>query len=721
MSIRETAAGIIVSRPSVSGTSLDGSLSLLVPGSGWTPVQSSTNSPSAPPYYLYANAPIATLLFPEPLSQTFELRMSCTTLQSTPASAITGILLRENGEPLQFRGLGPEWRSLTFTLSRRGDPGTLREVSLEFFPAFLQNDLADLSAESSMFAACGSFSLYSDIVPSTPMTHSVVTQATRQPLAEWSIVVPADAETHFYLETSAFPPSSRTQFVYSRPTIQIRDVTWHPAEGTLALSANNSSPVPAEMRVLVVEDASTASCHSCSNAALAGQLASRAPVVSRQLPNIFVYLVDTLRADSALGFGEYKNITPSIHSFRHDAVTFSNAWAPSSWTLPSVVSFMTGLHPTNHGVVRLNQRLAEDIGTTLAQYLHTNGYQTVAITQSRIIGPRYGLDRGFEKVFVLDQLGGSEHRSQDLRSLFRTWATSSWDDSRPVFAYLHTVEPHGPYSPDQYSLALLPISFQPHLLGPPLQVSTLTRLGDSLSQDDIAYARALYDSEVAIADREFGHFLSLLKAMGIYDASLIVFLSDHGEEFNEESGFGHGRHLHEVLTRIPLVIKMPFGRWRKRVVDQPVSLTDLPAFLISILPLESAPSAFPDSVSFSPLLEGGPLRRRVAVAEVVDFKAPHSSLPILHRSLVLDGIRCIHSQVVATDRAPRQIERWKYYRTGALPSREVALDPRVEGAAVCRQALSRYHARTTSFPGLSAPLDLTTEEVRSLQALGYLD
>jgi hypothetical protein len=137
---------------------------------------------------------------------------------------------------------------------------------------------------------------------------------------------------------------------------------------------------------------------------------------------------------------------------------------------------------------------------------------------------------------------------------------------------------------------------------------------------------AQYDGDVAYGDQEFGRFVRELKARRLYDRALIVFLSDHGEEFLDHGQWLHGRSLFDELIRIPLIVKFPGQRDAGRRVAQQVQGVDvLPTILAAMgLPLPEAPV-----IAGRPLQEAlsGKAQRREAIAE------------ISHRGIVAHGVR----------------------------------------------------------------------------------
>jgi arylsulfatase A-like enzyme len=303
-------------------------------------------------------------------------------------------------------------------------------------------------------------------------------------------------------------------------------------------------------------------------------------------PNLVVYLVDTLRADAVRGTELDGFKAPYLRAFARDAVDFRSAWSSSSWTLPAVTTLLTGLDPRRHGVMRWDSRLAEDGPPTLAARLATAGYQTAAISQSWLAGRDFGLDRGFEHFVLNDQFNGLELRSQEARRILRHFLLEVFRPDRPFFLYVHTVDPHGPYSPPpgpylRYAEAVTGSQF-----GLQVRTKDLQALTDPAQPADIAKVRALYQGEVLFADEQFGRLLELLRSTGFYDASAIGFVSDHGEEFDEHGDFGHGATLFEEVLQVPLLLKLPGNREGGREIASRVSLLDLPATMLALAGLE---------------------------------------------------------------------------------------------------------------------------------------
>jgi hypothetical protein len=187
----------------------------------------------------------------------------------------------------------------------------------------------------------------------------------------------------------------------------------------------------------------------------------------------------------------------------------------------------------------------------------------------------------------------------------------------PTFLYIHTMDPHVPYAPP----APFDRMFEPHPTETHPARDPRTDFKEPLDRERMI---AQYDGDIAFGDREFGRFVRELKALGLYEDALVVFLADHGEEFLDHGRWLHGRSLFDELIRIPLVVKFPGNRGAgTRVARQVQGIDVVPTVLEAMrLPLPSG-------------LAGLPLQRALERGE-----APRPALAeISHRGFVAHGVR----------------------------------------------------------------------------------
>lgn len=285
-------------------------------------------------------------------------------------------------------------------------------------------------------------------------------------------------------------------------------------------------------------------------------------------PNVIVYLVDTLRADHVGVFGG-GDLTPNIDDFAEDATVFRNSVAQAPWTKPSVVSMFTGLGPLAHGVQLLDDRLPQE-ALTVAEMLHASGYRTAGFSTNWHVRGETGLDQGF----VFFDFKPDEAASDLLNQRVLHWLDGPQKKGKgPFFLYVHALDPHAPYTPPaEYRKRYAPEVRQE--AGYDFDLKRVFVSRGKQRREYMAEMRQLYNAEVAFNDHSFGEFLKALRQRGLYENSLIVFVADHGEEFDEHGDFGHARNLYNETLNIPLIVKWP-GQRRGQVVESLAQHVDL--------------------------------------------------------------------------------------------------------------------------------------------------
>ncbi|MBD3168510.1 MAG: sulfatase-like hydrolase/transferase [candidate division Zixibacteria bacterium] len=282
-------------------------------------------------------------------------------------------------------------------------------------------------------------------------------------------------------------------------------------------------------------------------------------------PSIIFILADALRADyPGEDFGELN--TPNLKSLADDGITFTNAFSSCSWTLPSVCSIFSGHYPATHGVHYHDNPFPNDI-YTMAEMLADEGYTTTAFITNPLMHPSRGLDQGFENYFYLDAeyippanfftynlrlyqfiiepavrmlniRKSVEHYYQPAEKISAEVVEYLENEpSRPLFIYIHFFDPHGPYYVHPYN---------GRGYNPP-----------DADEEMVDLLRDAYIQEIEYMDFHIGQLFNHLRETGLYNNSLIIFTSDHGEEFLDHGNYGHGYNLHDESTKVPLIIKRP--------------------------------------------------------------------------------------------------------------------------------------------------------------------
>jgi arylsulfatase A-like enzyme len=310
---------------------------------------------------------------------------------------------------------------------------------------------------------------------------------------------------------------------------------------------------------------------------------SNAP--SRASGPIVLISIDTLRADHLPIYGYQTVRTPTIDALAADGIVFENAYAHSPQTLPSHVSILSGRLPFEHGV-RDNVGFAvKPSETLLPAMLRGAGFTSGGFVSTYVLRSETGIASGFDRFDAKLPPSSPEIATGDLqRDGSATLAAANlWLDgleSPRFFLFFHIYEPHSPYTP-------------------PARFSTY----------------APYDGEIAYADEIVGGVIASLKRRGLYDESLIVLLSDHGEGLGDHGEQEHGLFLYRETIRVPLVIKLPRQRHAGRRTATPVQHIDLVPTILDALKLPA-----PDGLrgrSLAPLFTGGTIPEEGLYAEAL--------------------------------------------------------------------------------------------------------
>jgi len=413
-------------------------------------------------------------------------------------------------------------------------------------------------------------------------------------------------------------------------------------------------------------------------------------------PNIIVFLVDTLRRDRLGAYGNPRGLTPSFDRFAAEAVLFERATAQAPWTVPTVASLFTGLEPTQHGANASGAVLVPQ-ATTIAELLERAGYQRVAFVGSAAVGRHNGYDQGFERYEEFEAPPGCVGPGSNVvLDRLERWLAAP-RDGRPLFLYVHTVDPHAPYTPPRRFRRFAQRGSSPGGI-------TAAELVPARVEE----ARGLYDGEVAFADESFGRFVDLLRRHGLYDESLIVFVADHGEQFLEHRGWRH-RTLHGEVLNIPLAIKLSASAHAAPArVAEPVYQVDLLPTLAELTGI-----AVPEHVhgrSLLPLLLSGQGR------------------PAASRGPTFGYVDRWHMTFFSVFVAPyKLIWRW-HKRHREVELYDVARDPAelqdlAGGQPVVREYLKQVilEQRAGAAPLFAQPADAPSAELTErLEALGYV-
>ncbi|MCP4633784.1 MAG: sulfatase-like hydrolase/transferase [candidate division Zixibacteria bacterium] len=284
-------------------------------------------------------------------------------------------------------------------------------------------------------------------------------------------------------------------------------------------------------------------------------------------PNIIFILVDCLRYDFISPDG-YDNKTPAMQKLADDGVFFTNAIANCNWTKPAIASIFTSLIPRQHRVLTFFTPIPDNLVVT-ADTLSDLGYYTVAFSTNVNITKQTNFNKGFNEFYYLKgpsslrvDLNAPQLSNHKLieglcnklipgikkRFMYYRDAKSTTDeviewlennDKSPFYMYLHYMDAHVPYYKHPYD------------------GTSATPYQDDPSGDNVKLYESLYNGEIKYIDSHLLRLLSYFKENGLYDSSLIILTSDHGEEFFDHYGWEHAVTMYNEMIHLPLIIKLP--------------------------------------------------------------------------------------------------------------------------------------------------------------------
>jgi arylsulfatase A-like enzyme len=371
----------------------------------------------------------------------------------------------------------------------------------------------------------------------------------------------------------------------------------------------------ASLRLLLLASVTTAAlaCDSGETTEPGGQAgveSSRRP----SPPNVLIVVLDTTRADAVSAYGDARAHTPHLDRLAAEGVLFKNARATSSWTLPTHATIFTGLHSFEHNAHHETD-LLEDGALTLAEILAAT-HTTAGFSENPHIIARKGFAQGFE---VFEETWRPRDRAKHLETVeaFTDWF-SARDRSRPFFAFVNLFTPHLPYAPP-------PRWQQRFFSGREIDsgaVEKLMRFSENharlymtgrleVSQEILDMMMRLYMADTAYADERMEGLLAVLRAEDVLDDTLIVAISDHGENIGEHGLMEHQFGLYETVLRVPMILRLP-GKFDGDTRFGPVQLTDVAPTVLEVTSV--GPSLWSHMTGLS-LVGGDPPNDRPLLAE----------------------------------------------------------------------------------------------------------
>jgi len=342
--------------------------------------------------------------------------------------------------------------------------------------------------------------------------------------------------------------------------------------------------------------------------------------------NVLIITVDALRKDH---FSQ--QTMPNLYSLAQKGIVFDNAYTPAPWTLPSFASFFSAKQPSEIGVstyenninkIKLNHKLVDKF-VTFPEKMRDKGFLTQAIVSNGYLVRKRGLVQGFEGVVNLDDhrpyhwsfhfnklpliriVTKSHFLKKELKKTYQFFTGYSRDHSYitraeeivnlslqwlqkrekkdPFLLWLHFMDPHGPYDP--------PVDYLSKTEEIDSNILKIIKNADTQTSQLRWQAKEkeiltdLYRGEVLYCDQQIKRLVDFIERENLLEKTIIVFASDHGEEFFDHcNNVGHGHSLYNELIKTPLFIVLQTKE--QKTVKKPVSTIDIGPTLLTLLQLE---------------------------------------------------------------------------------------------------------------------------------------
>ena len=407
---------------------------------------------------------------------------------------------------------------------------------------------------------------------------------------------------------------------------------------------------------------------------------------SKETPQgVILIWADTLRWDHLKAYGYPRQTAPVLSRMAAEGALFHDCITQANWTLPSTCSLLTSNYVTTHGVVDWSGDTLPVTATIMPEVFHEAGYATLSFSSVWFVGDDFNMHQGVDKAHENDSLYAVKLQprksAREYVDRLLPWLEAHRDV--PFFVFLHVFDPHAPYEPyppydtlwgnaarkkereihiDKAKEFITGSEAADRNLKGMLYRKELEQAGidpdyfTSLNKD-------WYDGSIRAMDTEIGRIFQRLEELGLDEKTLVIFSSDHGEEFLDHGRTDHGTTVYSEQTHVPLIIRWPGAVPNGADVFETVRTIDLMPTILqlcrlplpegmqgqSLLPLlDAASHTSGESMATSDrnaALSTGQWRNEPAVSEHLLSERMKKEHPQTRESyaIVLDGWKLIHN------------------------------------------------------------------------------
>jgi len=469
---------------------------------------------------------------------------------------------------------------------------------------------------------------------------------------------------------------------------------------------------------------------------------ARAALSNQHAPpsKIIFILADTLRRDRLPWYGGERDNAPVLSRIAEQGMVFTHNVSQATWTKVSVPSILTSLYPSTHGLVNTPDRLPSSV-TTLAEALRGAGYATYATSSVPFTGKLTNLHQGVETLSERGSIGDLPH-SEAKTSRTYIDRLLPWIDSHaeaPFFVFLHVFDPHSPFEPyapydtlytDEGEIeahrerveAVQEHIDDEHMRGDAMPTSEELAAAGVDVEAFVDTEHDWYDASIRGMDAEIGRLIERLEQLGIDDDTLIVFMSDHGEEFLEHGRHFHGNNAYGEMLNVPLMMwwpgVIPAGRSDEVVQSIDVLPTVLDLVRVAALDQAQGQSLVPLMVpGAAPSRLGWVSRPAFAEREASADESMPAEQQVDSTVIIADGWKLIKN-----GRRPDDWPEFELYDYENDPMDQVDVaEDNPDVVAGLAAELDAWHERALAARVEEADdAELSPEEEARLRALGYI-
>ncbi len=466
-------------------------------------------------------------------------------------------------------------------------------------------------------------------------------------------------------------------------------------------------------------------------------LRSRASKDESRPRGVIVILIDTLRRDHLEAYGYGRETAPHVNRLAAEGTLFRDAIAQGAWTKVSVPSMLSSTYPTSNGIYEFTHKLPAS-ADTIAESFRENGYATWVASANGFSGTSTNLHQGVEVLHENGSLVFPEGQPRGKSARILADRLLPWLDTHseiPFFVFFHALDPHSAYEPYRPydTLWAAPDGKTAHeerveKVRPfiksdfmkPMGLPLRSELEEAGVDPDVFVNHEIdwYDGSIRGADAEVGRVLERLRDLGLEDDTLVVFLSDHGEEFLDHGGHFHEENVYGEMVNVPLIMRWPARIPAGLVIEQTVQMLDVGPTLLELAGItkpglmqgESLAALFDDQRRWTP---------RPAISEWTR-RTDQREQDMVDAVSIIDG----DYKLVHNIHRPEGFPEFELYhhRDDPLDQNDIASD-HPEIVEQLSQQLQDWQkwAQARALPtNAEATEGLDSEELERLRSLGYV-